>query len=45
MTEYQKPPVGMLPTDRIAYSPITQRKPLRLPKGARMAVWTVTNVE
>jgi peptidoglycan/xylan/chitin deacetylase (PgdA/CDA1 family) len=42
---YAKPPVGMLPNDRIAYSPITQRKPLRLPKGARMVVWTITNVE
>jgi len=35
----------MLPNDRIAYTPITERKPLKLPKGARMVVWTVTNVE
>ncbi len=35
----------MLPTERLAYSPIAQRKPLKLPGGARMAVWTVVNVE
>ena len=40
-----KPPVGMLPTDRIDYSPIPDRKPLKLPNKARMVVWTVTNVE
>jgi len=42
---YAKPPVGMLPNDRIAYSPIVKRKPLKLPNKARMVVWTVTNVE
>ena len=35
----------MLPTDRIAYSPITERPPLKLPGGARMAVWVIVNVE
>jgi allantoinase len=40
-----KPNVGMLPTDRLDYSPITERKPLKLPNNARMVVWTVTNVE
>ena len=35
----------MLPTDRIAYSPITERAPLKLPDGARMAVWVIVNVE
>jgi peptidoglycan/xylan/chitin deacetylase (PgdA/CDA1 family) len=35
----------MLPSDRLAYSAITQREPLKLPDGARMAVWTITNVE
>jgi allantoinase len=35
----------MLPCDRLAYSPITQRDPLKLPKGARMVVWTIVNVE
>jgi len=35
----------MLPTDRLAYSPITERAPLRLPNGARMAVWVIVNVE
>ena len=35
----------MLPKDRIAYSPIAARPPLRLPGGARVAVWTIVNVE
>lgn len=35
----------MLPKDRIAYSPIVARPPLRLPGGARIAVWTIVNVE
>jgi allantoinase len=35
----------MLPTDRIAYSAITERPPLKLPGGARMAVWVIVNVE
>jgi peptidoglycan/xylan/chitin deacetylase (PgdA/CDA1 family) len=35
----------MLPTDRIAYSPITGRTRLVLPQDARMAVWVIVNVE
>jgi allantoinase len=35
----------MLPNDRIAYSAISQRPPLRLPDGKRMAVWIIVNVE
>ena len=35
----------MKPLERIRYSPITERKPLRLPNGARMVVWTIVNVE
>ena len=35
----------MLPNDRLAYSPITDRRPLKLPNGARMAVWFIINVE
>jgi peptidoglycan/xylan/chitin deacetylase (PgdA/CDA1 family) len=35
----------MLPTDRIAYSPIPQRPRLVLPGGARMAVWVIVNIE
>jgi hypothetical protein len=31
----------MLPHDRIAYSPIVERPPLRLPNGARVAVWAI----
>jgi len=34
-----------LPKDRIAYSPIVERPPLRLPGDARIAVWTIVNVE
>jgi allantoinase len=39
------PKQPMLPHDRLAYSPITERAPLKLPNGARMAVWVVVNVE
>jgi allantoinase len=35
----------MEPKDRLPYSPITRRPPLRLPGGARMACWVVVNVE
>ena len=35
----------MLPTERIAYSPIADRPRLKLPNGARMAVWVIVNVE
>ncbi len=35
----------MLPHDRCAYSPITQRPPLKLPGGARMVCWVIVNVE
>ena len=38
-------PQRMLPTDRIAYSAITERPQLLLPDGARMAVWVIVNVE
>lgn len=31
--------------NRLPYSPITQRPPLRLPKGERVVVWTIVNVE
>lgn len=30
---------------RLPYSPITQRPGLKLPNGARVAVWTIVNVE
>src|SRR6476646_10964394 len=35
----------MLPADRLDYSAITERAPLRLPDGARMVVWVIVNVE
>ena len=35
----------MLPTERISFSPISQRPPLKLPGGARLAVWVIVNVE
>jgi allantoinase len=35
----------MKPTERIAYSPITERTALKLPGGARVAVWVIVNVE
>jgi allantoinase len=35
----------MQPKDRIPYSAIVDRPPLKLPDGARIAVWTIVNVE
>jgi allantoinase len=35
----------MIPSDRVAYSAITERALLKLPGGARMAVWVIVNVE
>jgi peptidoglycan/xylan/chitin deacetylase (PgdA/CDA1 family) len=35
----------MRPEERLKYSPIAGREPLRLPEGARMVVWTIVNVE
>ena len=34
-----------LPKDRVPYSAIVDRPALRLPDGARVAVWTIVNVE
>jgi allantoinase len=34
-----------LPKDRLAYSAIVDRPRLALPDGARVAVWTIVNVE
>src|SRR4026209_2642345 len=35
----------MKPQERIDYSAITERPPLKLPGGARLAVWVIVNVE
>ena len=35
----------MLPSERIPYSAITNRRPLHLPDGARLVVWVIVNVE
>jgi len=35
----------MLPNDRLTYSAIPERPALKLPNGARMAVWVIVNVE
>jgi allantoinase len=35
----------MLPTERLDYSPISRRKKLTLPGGARLALWVIVNVE
>src|SRR5262247_1947960 len=34
-----------LPKDRVPYSAIVDRPTLQLPNGARLAVWTIVNVE
>ncbi len=36
---------GKLPRERVPYSAIVDRAPLKLPGGARMVVWTIVNVE
>ncbi|CAL8969296.1 MULTISPECIES: polysaccharide deacetylase family protein [Rhodoplanes] len=38
-------PTPMLPRDRIDYSAIVDRPPLKLPGGARVVVWTIVNYE
>jgi len=35
----------MLPSERLDFSPISQRPKLALPDGARLAVWVIVNVE
>jgi allantoinase len=35
----------MLPNERLDYSPISGRKKLTLPGGARLALWVIVNVE
>jgi allantoinase len=35
----------MLPSERLDYSPISQRPKLALPGGARVAIWVIVNVE
>jgi peptidoglycan/xylan/chitin deacetylase (PgdA/CDA1 family) len=35
----------MLPSERLDYSPISERPRLALPQGARLAVWLIVNVE
>src|SRR4026208_2431228 len=35
----------MMPRDRIAYSAIVDRPPLKLPGDARLPVWTIVHVE
>jgi peptidoglycan/xylan/chitin deacetylase (PgdA/CDA1 family) len=35
----------VLPNERVSYSAIADRKPLKLPDGGRVAVWVIVNVE
>jgi peptidoglycan/xylan/chitin deacetylase (PgdA/CDA1 family) len=37
--------VGNSIRERVSYEPIHKRRPLRLPNDARVAVWTIVNVE
>lgn len=41
----KRPPETKQFADRIPYSAIVDRAPLRLPEGGRMVVWTIVNVE
>ena len=34
-----------LPRERFDFVPVVEREPLKLPNGARVAVWTIVNVE
>ena len=35
----------MIPSERLVYSAIVDRAPLRLPRGVRLVVWPIVNVE
>lgn len=35
----------MIPSERLSYSAIVDRAPLRLPRGVRLVVWPIVNVE
>ena len=35
----------MKSSERYAYTPIVDRPPMKLPKGARVVVWTIVNIE
>jgi peptidoglycan/xylan/chitin deacetylase (PgdA/CDA1 family) len=37
--------MAMIPRERVEYSAIVDRPPLALPGGARVAVWTIVNLE
>ena len=37
--------MSMLPRERATFSAIVDRPPMRLPGGARVAVWTIVNLE
>ena len=37
--------VPKTPSERVPYSAIVDRPPLKLPGGARMVVWTIVNLE
>ncbi len=39
------PPGGMLPAERLDFTPMHGRPPLRLPGGQRVAVWVIVNIE
>lgn len=47
MNEQVKKPSGngLTSRERVPYEPITQRRPFVLPDNARIAVWTIVNVE
>jgi allantoinase len=43
--QYNLRPMPMLPRERVPFSAIVDRPKLELPGGARIAVWTIVNVE
>src|SRR3954464_9646412 len=42
-SNFQKTPLR--PEERLPYSAIVDRKPLKLPRGVRLVVWPIVNVE
>ena len=45
MTAPAAPPGSKIPRDRVAYSAIVDRPPLKLPNNGRIIVWTIVNLE
>ncbi|MDB5854593.1 MAG: hypothetical protein JWR22_2634 [Herminiimonas sp.] len=45
MSDHASPSTSPSTRDRVSYEPIHQRRPFVLPNNARVAVWTIVNIE